>query len=130
MKEPSDELNELLAPLREVEPTAAMRAANRRAALEPEKAMPWWRRSISVPVPVALATAAALLLAVTLALRPDDRVMRADPSTTGSSVAVAVSRQRPTTPVGSWSVQHSYLGHLQSGAPDLVHTSPLIRGSS
>lgn len=59
-----DELNDLLAPLRAVEPDEAIRRANRHAALNALRPTPWWQRSVTVPLPVALATAAALLLVV------------------------------------------------------------------
>ena len=60
------ELSESLAPLRECEPDDAVRAKNRRVALNaaPEQTLPWWRRSVAVPVPVALTTAAAAAVCV------------------------------------------------------------------
>lgn len=62
--DPPDELDELLAPLRAVEPIRAIREANRHAALKSGPVTPWWQRSIAVPVPVAVALAASLLLAI------------------------------------------------------------------
>jgi uncharacterized iron-regulated membrane protein len=68
-------LEELLAPLRQLEPSIDARLRNRMAvAAQLELAASanrrrhasWWRRSISVPVPVAVA--AALILGVVLLL--------------------------------------------------------------
>jgi hypothetical protein len=72
---PSDDpvLQDMLAPLKHLEPPLEARIANRQAvsaalaslpAVNPKRHWPWWRRSISVPVPIA----AALVLIMAAAL--------------------------------------------------------------
>ena len=75
LPEPNDDplLAEVLSHLKRLEPPLETRIANRQAvsvalssfhAVNRERHLPWWRRSISIPVPIAVAL--VLLLAVAL----------------------------------------------------------------
>lgn len=68
MNAPNDDLRDLLAPLRAVEPNADASARNLEAALAAAEAAPWWRRKVEAPLPVVLA-AAAVLVAIGFGLR-------------------------------------------------------------
>lgn len=73
LPEPNDDslLEEMLSPLKRLEPPLEARVANRRAvsaalssfqAVNRQSHLPWWHRSVSIPVPFAAAL--ALLVAV------------------------------------------------------------------
>jgi hypothetical protein len=75
LPEPNDDsrLEELLAPLKHLEPPLEARIANRQAvsaalcslqAVNRQSQLPWWRRSVVIPVP--LAAALSLVMAVAL----------------------------------------------------------------
>src|SRR5262245_44838464 len=70
---PDELLEDMLQPLRNAQPSAETRAANRSAvqlALAKQLRPAWWRRSIAVPVPVAIAASILLLLATVALARP------------------------------------------------------------
>jgi hypothetical protein len=120
---PDELLEDLLQPLRSVEPPIEARLANRdsiRQALAARMRPAWWQRTVAVPLPVAIAASIILLLtAVTLIL----------PSATGDTVEksppLAATQQTnhatpetnsvagdSTTP--AWSIQRSFIRTLTS----------------
>lgn len=120
---PDELLEDLLAPLRAVNISDEVRAANRdavRRALTRRERPPWWRRTVAVPVPVAIAatvmlavTAAALFWLVTAPQKADRRA-------TGPMQDRFVETGSASKPgkdyVGgpTWSVTRSYIQSLQS----------------
>lgn len=92
--EPDESIDgaELCQPLRGLQPSQAIRAANREAVaavLNESRVTPWWQRSVEVPLPLAIATAAALLISTTVA------VCVAQPS---SVATVTADAQSPSPP--------------------------------
>lgn len=126
-----DDLRDLLGPLRDAEPTAAMRRANRMAAEQAVVAptqRPWWRRTVAVPLPAAAAVAAALVVTTGLAVTPrpggapPNAASTAAPTALLADVTTGVRFAPAATGSGRWSAEHTYLDWLEAKA--VTATSP------
>jgi hypothetical protein len=68
-----------------------------RRALFPEKAVPWWRRSIRVPLPVAAAAAILLAAGVWRWVNPNERVITNVFTRQHTAEALTFKEFRPVT---------------------------------
>jgi hypothetical protein len=131
---PDELLEDLLQPLRSVQPSDETQSANRKAvrqALATNIRPAWWRQTIAVPVPLAIAASVALMFAVVILVRPS-AVLRSSEQPSPISAAEQanpVMRElesvpnEPITP--AWTIQRSFIRTLQSSiAAEFVASSP------
>ena len=124
---PDKLLEDLLQPLRNTQPSAETRAANRsavRQALAAQLRPTWWRRTIAVPIPVAIAASILLLLATIALARPSllhRDTERPLPQVTAQSTDLQHVTPETTTARAdaykpTWTFQRSFIRTLTSSA--------------